>query len=384
MTNEGPAAANVTQLRRLELKGFKSLKDVVFEPGRVTVLIGANGSGKSNLFSFFRMLAAIESRELQLHVAERGGSSAILTDGMKATAELSGSLDFQIGEEWCTYRLVLVPADGDSLVLKSEYICAGRERGNPADGVEVESLPRELGMKESSLTVGGRNSTVEAKRATVADVLSHVRVYHLDDTSRSARLRARWNKEDATALKSDGAGFFSVLSRMHMNTPQEFEGLTTLVQSIYPQFGEFVFETPFENLMLQWRERGSDLVFNASQASDGFLRLVALLTLLLDPDLKGPILIDEPELGLHPAALGLVAGAVYLASERAQIILATQSVEFLRRFDPADVVVVEREGRYTTLRRPSPEVLETWLGSDFSKACDIGDLWLQNSIGGRP
>ena len=127
------------------------------------------------------------------------------------------------------------------------------------------------------------------------------------------------------------------------------------------------------------RERDSDAYFNAHSMSDGTLRFVCLATLLLQPTLPETILLDEPELGLHPYAIRVLAELLQSASATTQVIVSTQSVSLVNQFSPEDLLVVEREAGNTVFKRPKSEDIQNW-ADDYG----LGDLWEKNVIGGRP
>jgi predicted ATPase len=116
--------------------------------------------------------------------------------------------------------------------------------------------------------------------------------------------------------------------------------------------------------------------------SDGTLRFICLTTLLLQPKslLPDTLLIDEPELGLHPFAINLLADMLQEAAESKQVIVSTQSVELLNAFQPEDVVVVQREEDASVFKRLDKAALSDWLADDYS----LGELWKRNILGGRP
>ncbi len=151
-----------------------------------------------------------------------------------------------------------------------------------------------------------------------------------------------------------------------------------------PHFGDFELEPSKLNpnrILLNWKEIGSEYLFGPHQLPDGLLRFMALTTLFLQPEDEIPniIVIDEPELGLHPYALNILIGMVRKVSHRAQVILATQSVSVLDQFETENIIVVERIEGSTRFKRPDPKKLESWL-EEYS----LGELWEKNVIGGRP
>ena len=136
-----------------------------------------------------------------------------------------------------------------------------------------------------------------------------------------------------------------------------------------------------DKIRLEWLHVGSDAYFDASSLSDGSLRFIALATLLLQPESLRPpvVLLDEPELGLHPFAITLLASMLKHAAVDSQIIVATQSPVLLDHFEPEDVLVAERVNRATKLSRLDDDKLHAWL-EDYS----LGQLWEKNEFGGRP
>ena len=147
-----------------------------------------------------------------------------------------------------------------------------------------------------------------------------------------------------------------------------------------PFFRDFVLQPEKgDRLRLRWRQSDSGIVFSANQMSDGTLRFVCLATLLLHPQLPSLVVLDEPELGLHPFAIVQLAGLLRQASVRSRVLFATQSVTLMNQFALEDLIVVERADGASTFNRPDVEKLRGWL-DDYS----LGELWEKNLIGGRP
>ncbi|HSV65797.1 MAG TPA: AAA family ATPase [Mycobacteriales bacterium] len=152
------------------------------------------------------------------------------------------------------------------------------------------------------------------------------------------------------------------------------------MQQVAPFFRDFGLQpAPAETILLRWRPVDSDVVFSANQLSEGTLRFICLATLLLSPEPPRLVVLDEPELGLHPYAIVQLAGVLRSASVRGQFIVATQSVTLMNQFELPDLIVVERRDGAFVFDRPPPDSLREWL-DEYS----LGELWEKNLIGDRP
>ena len=374
MATEGTARS---RLERITLKGFKTVRELIdFEPHSRTVLIGPNGAGKSNFVSFFRMMSWALSGpdKLALHVSQHGGSRRLLHDGPAHTREIEAELTIRtaVGENEYVFRLF--HAAGDTLVFAEEryrFTRTGRR------------------SKAAWKSLGAGHKDPQLRAAAVADqtaqvirtLLQKIVVYQFHNTSDTARIRGKWSASDNRWLQEDAGNLAPVLHRLRTRAPQYYQRIVDTIRLVLPMFSDFELEPDCGDLMLAWRERDTDEVFNASQASDGFLRIVALITLLLQPtqDLPDVLILDEPELGLHPSAIDVVGGLIAAAATKIQIIAATQSVPLVDCFDPEDIVVVERLDRASTFKRLDPAALKEWL-----EAYSVSELWEKNVIGGRP
>jgi predicted ATPase len=247
---------------------------------------------------------------------------------------------------------------------------------------------------------GNRETFLRASQGELRNVgheiqsrLRGLAVNHFQDTGPSAPPKRAVNIQDDQRLHSDAGNLAAVLYRLKEQRPDAYRLIRRTVQRVFPQFGDFVLRpTTYdeEKIRLQWREKGEEYVFGAHQLSDGTLRFICLATLFLQPDPPATIIVDEPELGLHPHALGVLAGMVRSTAADTQVILSTQSVTLLNQFAPEDVIVVEREEdpdapveaprSHSTFRRVSDrEELDAWL-EDYT----LGDLWEMNVLGDHP
>ncbi len=366
------------RLERLRVEGWKSLEEaeVTFRP--INVLIGPNGSGKSNLIGLFEFLHAVVHEGLERYVLLNGGANQLLHYGSKATQELGIELVFQTGQDKANgYRCRLVPTAEDSLVFQEEEV-SFHDRTRYAEPYDE---PMSFTHRETLLPRWRDKSGVARY---VLDALRSWRVYHFHDTSDSARVKLTCDLNDNLFLRADASNLAAYLYMLRHAHQDYYENIVATVQLAAPFFGDFVLEPEPINpqtIRLRWRERGSDMVFGAHVLSDGTLRFLCLATLFLQPPdrLPATILLDEPELGLHPYAVSLLADLIRSASQTSQVVLATQSVTLVNQFAPEDILVVDRIAGKTHFRRLSSEELASWL-EDYA----LGELWEKNLLGGRP
>lgn len=390
------------RLKSITLHGFKTIKDLVeFQPGSITVLIGPNGAGKSNFISFFRLLswALVPPGQLQEHVAKLGGASAILHDGPERTNHIEAhiTLTTDAGENEYAFRLAY--AAGDTFIYTEEKyrysrstyssqapwtaFAAGHREPQLIKAAEGGTEPPDFmpsAKKSFSKTVSDISRRTDTAR-TILWLLRKIVVYQFHDTSVSSRVRQKWSVDDSRWLKEDAGNLAPFLYRLQQQNTAYYARITETIRLILPFFADFDLKPEFGKLLLAWRERGSDRIFTASQAADGMLRILALVALLQQPesDLPAVVILDEPELGLHPYAIEVLAGLIRAVSRHGQVILATQSVSLIDRFTPEDIVVVNRAGRESKFQKFTEEDLHSWL-----QAYTLSELWEKNVIGGRP
>ena len=348
---------------RVTVRGFKSIRVLEgFELGGLNVLVGANGAGKSNLMSLFRMVSELAAGRLQLFVKREGRSDALLFDGRRRTSVLDVELSFNGNSHRYGFSLEPV-ADG---------MAFARERVFP--GASTCS-----GHQEARLATLGRGDFA----AYVLPVMRDWRVYHFHDTSEVAGVRCPQAVRDNLRLKPDGANLGPFLRVLHERHPHEYNEIVDAVRLAAPFFGGFVYRKDVDERMeLEWHHVDDvDTPLGPLQLSDGTLRFMCLATLLLQPTAMQPrlILIDEPELGLHPVALTLLAEMLQSASEARQVIVSTQSADLVSEFRPEEVVVVDRRDGESVFERLDPDRLQEWL-----KEYSLGQLWKANVISGGP
>ena len=359
--------ADSNQLSRLVLKGYKSIASCSLSLGSINVLIGANGAGKSNFIGFFKVISRILDKQLQVYVGDVGGPDAVLHYGRKKTESLDAELYF--GRNGYQFKL---KATQDNRMMFAHEALWWNMRGawHPATG------HFETNFKEKGSHGAIWEHTVPAMRSW--------RIYHFHDTSTSATLKQVHGLNDNEYLREDARNLAAFLNRLKEQHATHYQRIVKSVQMVAPFFGDFIFR-PYagnsEKIQLEWREAGQDTPFTASALSDGTLRFICLTTVLLQPRefMPATILIDEPELGLHPFAITMLGAMMKSTAQQHQIIVSTQSVELVNEFDVDNLIVVDKTGGESHFQRPDAAALEAWLG-EYS----LGDLWKKNLLGGRP
>lgn len=363
---------------QLDLHGYKSIRHLThFELGPMNVLIGANGAGKSNFISFFKMLNWMTPSpgNLQFYIGKAGRANSLLYDGAAVTPQITAALTFETEAGINEYSMGLYHAAPDTLIFADEK-CRFSPR-NLSGRAAWKSLG--AGHPETRLMAAADAGDRTAK--AILGLLKGCVVYQFHNTSETARIRQAWSVDDNRFLKEDAANLAPYLLRLRESQPPAYLRIVETIRQIAPFFADFVFEPIAGTVLLQWRELNTDLIFGPHQASDGSLRTMALVSLVLQPeaDLPALIILDEPELGLHPFAINVIAGLLQSISNHTQVILATQSTTLVNYFYPEQIIVVDRPNRESTFKRLDAEALSDWLG-EYS----IAELWEKNVIGGRP
>jgi predicted ATPase len=358
------------KLASVTIQGYASIRTAWVELRSLNVLIGPNGAGKSNFVGALEMLGRIVNEELQLFVGLRGGAGSLLHGGPKG----SPGIIVQVQAPPNSYQASLVPSARDELIFDSETISF---HGDGHRGPFGRRLGR--GHRETLLHREINHEGVRSVVAQVVDILGGCRVYHFHDTSRTAPVKLFADPADNIALAPDAANLAAFLLALSGTDPRAYQRIVRAVRQVAPFFRDFVLAEERQGVRLRWRQTGMDGVLGPEALSDGTLRFICLATLLLLPDPPPVVVLDEPELGLHPFALVQLAGMLRSASTRSQVVVATQSVPLVDQFGVDDIVIVEREGGASTFHRPDPERLVTWL-EEYS----LGELWQKNVLGGAP
>jgi len=330
-------------IKKLSVKGFKSIRELKdFELKDLNIIIGANGVGKSNLVQVFRMLMAMSQKNLQKFILERGGADNFLYNGPKITPSINVKFEFQShsmhseGSNYYSFELTPNPDERFVINESSEY-----------------------------------------------DLISNWMVYHFHDTSLTAPMRRSEIVEDNHKLRHDASNIAPFLLHLKNdpNWRKNYQEIVDAVRFVIPFFDDFRLEVQqlgeAQKVKLSWQQKGSDFPMQPYHLSDGSIRFICLATALLQPDPPSTLIIDEPELGLHPEAISILAELIQDAAQRTQLIIATQSPSLLNEFAVKDIVVVNRKGGQSTFERLSRDDYSSWLES-----YSVGELWTKNVIPG--
>ena len=368
----------------VRVRGFRSLADIEIDGlPRVAVLIGANGSGKSNFIRFFEMMSwMLRSRHLAEFIERQGGADDQLFGGSKRSPVMDAMVTMRTDAGRNDYEFALSHAHPDRFIFTKEQFRFSRAGFD----TEADWQPLGSGHPEAKIVEAAQSPKFVGVNPQTAkflvNLLRNCSVHQFHDTSDSSNFKQRWDSEDNNYLRTHGGNLAAVLLRLEREDIRRFDLICRHIGRILPIFDRFQIEESYGKVSLRWKAKGTDKTFGAHLTSDGSLRFFALVTLLNLPSemLPDVLLLDEPELGLHPAAVDLIAHMVMRLAEDRQVILATQSPLLVDAFSLDQIVVLDlRDGR-TECRKLNQDDYRRWLDEDFTP----GELWRKNLLGGRP
>jgi predicted ATPase len=300
-------------------------------------------------------------------LASKGGPDALLHFGRKKTEKMSAKLYF--GNNG--YKFILEPTHDNRIMFASEAFW-----WNVTGDWPISAGHFETAVESQKAHTRIYEYTVPAMRSW--------RVYHFHDTSESALVKQPHGINDNSYLRHDARNLLAFLYFLKEHSSSHYERIVKTVRLVAPFFDDFHLRPQSDNkeqIELEWFEKDKDIPFKGHYLSDGTLRFICLVTVLMQPEKYKPetILIDEPELGLHPYAIRVLASLLRSASKTKQIIVSTQSVELLNEFDPKNVITADRTEGGSHLQRLDSDSLANWL-KDYS----LGELWQKNLLGARP
>ena len=360
-------------LDKISITGFKSIKELAgFELSSLNVLIGGNGAGKSNFIEIFRMLRAMVGLNFGEYVLDRGGADDFLYNGPKVTKQITTIFEFGKNK----YGFLLEPTADDKFIIKEEKqkyeLGSWKNIGSGDLESKLPSVKDDSGWM-SAYGVGHY----------VYDSVSNWTVYHFHDTSNRTPMRRYEIVEDNKYLRPDAANIAPYLYKIKTKFNETYQEIIDSIRMVTPFFDDFILEPvkkgEKEKINLSWLQKGSDYPMQPYHFSDGTIRFICLVAALIQPNYPSVILIDEPELGLHPYAVDVLAELIKAASEETQVIISTQSPALVNSFDPDDIVIVDRKDGASTFNRLNKQELDNWL-----EEYTLGELWVKNIFSGGP
>ena len=368
------------QIKSFSLSGFKTiydLKNMEFE--KVNLFIGANGSGKSNIVSFFEMISYMMTDAFGIYVAENGFASSMLYHGQKVTKDIESDIKFSSPTGESSYQFRISHSIEDKFLFMGETISYKRKNSkkpftkNLADGGYKETKLREL-------------YHIDKTAKYIKNLLASIRVFHFHDTSKTAYIHQARPLESNSSLMSDAGNLAPFLYKMREEKYQYYNRIINYIRQVAPFFDNFILEPLKDSIQLKFKEKNSDLELGSFRLSDGTIRFIALSVLLLQSKETLPkiIIIDEPELGLHPMAIDILSEMINIASRNSQIFLTTQSERLIDHFEPKNIIVIDRKQDsnnryYSDFKKLNNKELKEW-----TKEYRLSDIWNSNIIGGRP
>ncbi len=377
--SDGKDDAALERIESVHVKGFRSLADVRLDgiPNPM-VLLGPNGTGKSNVLRFFEMLKEMAHLRLGEFTLRQGGADDQLFGGARLTQRIEATVFFQTTLGRSRFSFVLKHAHPDRITIAGEQF----RSPDPDDGSESDPVfalfDQPIGH-ESAFVQGSRASTADMRHKKAVELLGDCAHYQFHDTSDCAPVKTRWDVEDNHRLLGHGGNLASVLLSLQANETRRFDLICKQIALAVPDFNGFQNVEHYGKTILRWRSKATGKAIGAHLTSDGSLRCFQLVTLLNLPDEMLPrvVLLDEPELGLHPAAIALISHMVKSLARRRQVIIATQSPHFVDAFGLGEMVVLNlREGR-TEVDKPD----STRFGH-LLKEYSTGELWWKGVLGG--
>lgn len=352
----------------IRAKGYKSFKDITVPLNPINILIGSNGAGKSNFLSLFALLGNAYNGLLARSAALSGGVDKLFHKGRKATDKIS----IEVREGNNSYGLDLMEADG-SLIVEKEKLgySSTSEKWNYID---IATFKPETSLREYQGLSRGNY---------IKNYISQIKKFHFHDTGYTSPFTGESNiANDSYYLYFQGANLAAFLYGIMTKHPIVYKRIVRVIQSVAPFFNDFyLIPNEIGNIRLQWRDKFSEVVYGPNDLSDGTLRFIALTVLFLQPEPPKVIVIDEPELGLHPVAIEKLAGLIKSAANRGtQVIVATQNAELISNFEPENILTVDQRDGESVIKRLDAGELGHWL-NDYT----LGDLWKQRIMkGGQP
>lgn len=362
-------------IEQILIENYKSIRNAKIPLKNLNVLIGSNGVGKSNFISFFELVIRLFNQQLRTYIMEQGGVDRILYQGSKHSGYLKGLIDFSNTN---AFFFDLKPAIGNNAYIEfaGDYFNSYKTDFNKVYTNWNKTI-WDKAVEESEII-----NSHKWRAGYLIQFIKGLTVYHFHDTSKTSSMRRPCNISDNEYLRHDASNLAAYLYKIQEIEPKKFKLIEGVVKSVAPYFKRFKLQPDRINtsmINLEWEEEKSDMYLDANSFSDGTIRFIALATVLLQSTPPATIIIDEPELGLHPSAIIKLSALIKRAAVNTQVIVATQSVNLVSCFDSEDIIVVDRKDNQTIFQRLDSEDLSVWLDE-----YNLGEIWEKNLIGGQP
>jgi len=375
---------------QIQIKGYRVLADVTLDLHPLTVMIGPNGCGKTSLLEIFQLLKEAAQGRLAEAISNLGGLTTLLTHTSDAPSRLEIVLKVDIDSprspEPMSYHFALEPGpQGMGYMSVLERLWQLEPNVGPHRYIDSKTpAGTELKLAKWPLRDAGLFVKTEAEPEVLRDTLTNTLYLGFLDVSSRAPARLPQTLTPATYPGKNGESLFPALYNMRESkaSRSSYERIEETLSLAFPGFDHL--ELPVVGggqITLAWYDKDLTVPLYPNQLSEGTLRFLWLATTLLSPEPPPLILIDEPEVSLHPELLQILAALLRDASARTQLLIATHASDLIRWLRPDAVVVIDKEnGKSTFTWANDPALdLEEWL-----KEYTLADLWYMGNLGGRP
>lgn len=381
----------MSKFNHIHIEGYRRLFSVPLEMRDLTVMIGANGVGKTSFLDVFSLLSASARGQL---LEKIGGSLESLLTRSKAQY-LSISLEMGVpGHAPIKYLLKLTPTRGSSYEISLETLTQQNDPLASSPQKYIES--RSLNIKYFNVQTrfleppNWEHNSFETSLSQVPKMyqqsenlrkqLASCTFYAALDVSSRSPVRLPQEMRPAKLPGAQGEDLVSSLYDLRETDPDRFEMVEDTLSAAFPDFEKLSFPpVAAGKLSLTWKDKNFSKPIYVHELSEGTLRFLWLVTLLQSRELTALTLIDEPEVSLHPELLRLLADLMRDAAKRTQLIIATHSDRLIRFLKPEEVLICDAEDGLMTATWADKLDLEKWL-ADYS----MDEIWAMNLMGGRP
>jgi predicted ATPase len=388
------------KISTLHMHNYRCLVDVELPIRDLTVVIGPNGAGKTSLLEVFQLLERGCQQELGSFLASQGGVQAVLSHpriaGRPPCLQIGVELDVQSDQSDAPmdYRFELAGQQVGYMINSErlewqfdpqakkpfQYIDAHRDRlyyADPTKAVKMAQPDWDYNRLELALA---QVPKMYREPETLRSMFASTRHYSFLDVSPRAVVRSSQSLTPDTRPGPNGENLYSALYNMRASHRDIYERIGALLEQGFADFKRLEFPVVGAGqVTLAWYERGSREPLYPNQLSEGTLRFLWLITILLATPEPALLLLDEPEVSMHPELLKLLAALLQDASVRSQIVVATHSPDLIRWLQPEEVLIADKEDGVTRFTWADELDLDEWL-----EEYTLRDLWLMGNLGGRP